>query len=180
MSKIVAPFVRSPYNYDAAKVSDETGLKCEDPSLASQALAQECDINFIVEQFIRSPEEMLAGHRIQPQYGDFSELPTNYHEALNLVRDAESRFNSLPARVRTRFDNDPQKLLNFVADDKNYDEAVQLGLIPGKPGASGDAPLSQQAGGASSGRRGTPTPAKPSGKASNEPQEGKEGGSGEA
>ena len=29
------PFLRTPYNYDVDAVSDETGLKCEDPSHSS-------------------------------------------------------------------------------------------------------------------------------------------------
>ena len=45
------PFVRNPYNYDMAAVSQETGLKCQDPSLAQQHMKDECDINVIVERF---------------------------------------------------------------------------------------------------------------------------------
>ena len=51
MSKVVAPFVRSPYNYDMSAVSDETGLCCEDESLAIQSAKEDADINTIVRRF---------------------------------------------------------------------------------------------------------------------------------
>ena len=35
----------------------------------------------------------------------------------------------LPAKVRARFDNDPQMFLEFVASEDNRQEAVELGLI---------------------------------------------------
>ena len=53
MSKKI-PFVRNPYNYDMDQVSQETGLKCEDPSLTQQHCRDECDINVIVERFWRN------------------------------------------------------------------------------------------------------------------------------
>ena len=36
----------------------------------------------------------------------------------------------LPASVRSKFDNDPQALMNFVDDVANFDEAVRLGVLP--------------------------------------------------
>ena len=47
MGKFVPVFVRSGNNYDMQAVSDETGLLCEDASLAKQSFAEECDINKI-------------------------------------------------------------------------------------------------------------------------------------
>lgn len=176
-----APFVRSPYNYDVMVASDASGLACEDPSLTQQQFMQESDINWIVDNFVRNPEDIARGYKsVAGVVADFTDLPTNYHELCNIVRTADANFMRLPARVRSRFDNDVGKMIEFLSDGANLKEAIELGLIPGEEGASADAPLSQQAGGASSGRPGKPAGAKPSGKGSVKPPEGEDGGSGEA
>lgn len=124
------PFVRSPYNYDTAAASDESALRCDDPSLAQQHYKDECDINTIVERFTRTGVLPQAGS--EPFFGDFIGLPNNYHDALNQVRSQDGLFMQLPADVRAKFRNDVGQLLDFINDDSNYDEAVKLGLIPAK------------------------------------------------
>lgn len=122
-------FVRNPYNYDMNKVSDETGLECKDPSLAQQHMKDECDINVIVERFGVTGE--LPTAPIPPQYGDFSGV-TDYHTAINAVRASEEAFMALPAKIRARFDHDPNALLQFLNDPINRDEAIEIGLIDGE------------------------------------------------
>ena len=46
-----------------------------------------------------------------------------------MVNQARDLFMSLDAEVRKRFGNDPAQLLDFLADNKNYDEAKKLGLV---------------------------------------------------
>ncbi len=133
MSKDKLPFVRNPYNYDMALVSQETGLECKDPSLAQQHMRDECDINIIVERF--GVTGQLPQAPIEPSYGDFSGV-TDYHTALNKIRQAEAEFMALPAKLRARFDHDPNALLNFLENETNRDEAIQLGLIDGEPVAA--------------------------------------------
>ena len=38
-------------------------------------------------------------------------------------------FMKLPAKTRSRFHNDTNELVEFISDEKNYDEAVELGFI---------------------------------------------------
>jgi len=120
------PFLRTPYNYDVDKVSDETGLVCSDPSLAQQNFKDESDINYIVRQFGLTGE--LPGQAISPQYGDFTGV-LDYHSAVNAVLAAQDEFMDLPAQMRARFDNDPAKLIDFLGNQENRDEAIKLGLI---------------------------------------------------
>jgi phage internal scaffolding protein len=124
------PFVRNPYNYDMALVSQETGLKCEDPSLAQQHMKDECDINTIVERF--GVTGQLPVTPLEPTYGDFSGV-SDYHSALNAIRASEEAFMSLPAKIRAKFDHDPNALLEFLQNETNRDEAIELGLIDGEP-----------------------------------------------
>ena len=130
MSKDKLPFVRNPYNYDMALVSQETGLYCEDPSLAQQHMRDECDINMIVERF--GVTGQLPVKAIEPSYGDFSGV-TDYHTALNKIKAAEAEFMALPAKLRAKFDHDPNALLNFLENEANRNEAIELGLIDGEP-----------------------------------------------
>lgn len=117
---------RAPFAYDSDAVSDETGLKCEDPTLAQQQFKDECDINNILERF-GVTGELPSGVR-QPQYGDFTGV-FDYQSALNAVLAADEAFMAMPAQVRARFDNDPAKFVDFVADEANREEAVRLGLV---------------------------------------------------
>jgi phage internal scaffolding protein len=123
-------FVRNPYNYDMALVSQETGLECQDPSLAQQHMKDECDINIIVERF--GVTGQIPVTPIEPSYGDFSGV-SDYHDALNRIKAADEAFMALPAKVRAKFDHDPNALLQFLQNDDNRNEAIQLGLIDGQP-----------------------------------------------
>ena len=123
-------FVRNPYNYDMALVSQESGLECKDPSLAQQHMKDECDINILVERFGVTGNMPVAP--IEPSYGDFSGVG-DYHTALNKIKAADEAFMALPAKIRAKFDHDPNALLNFLQNEENRDEAIQIGLIDGKP-----------------------------------------------
>lgn len=120
-------FFRTPYNYDTNKVSDETGLSCPEPTLAQQSFKDDADINVILERFNVTGE--LPSSPREPQYGDFLDSPVDYKQAMDVVMSAQSAFNALPARLRARFDNDAVKFVDFVSDDKNRNEALDLGLI---------------------------------------------------
>lgn len=134
MSKI---FLRSLGNYDSDKVSVETGLACDDPSLAQQQFKDECDINTILERF--NVTGQLPVGPLQPQFGDFSGI-TDYQTALNAVLDAQESFDALPARVRERFANDPAAFVDFCLDAANRDEMKALGLIEGAPEGDSKSP----------------------------------------
>lgn len=63
-----------------------------------------------------------------PQYGDFSNVQT-YLEAATQVKQAEQEFANLPSRIRNRFNNNPVELLEFMQNEENFEEAVELGLV---------------------------------------------------
>ena len=127
--KITAPFLRTPYNYDRDAASIESGLACEEPSLTQQHFKDETDINNILRQF--NITGLLPEAPLSPRYGDFTGI-VDYHTALNAVIAAEDDFMALPAHLRARFQNDPENLINFLNDESNKDEAIQLGLIDQK------------------------------------------------
>lgn len=111
--------------------SPSTEIKGE--SRTRQEFAAESDINRLVERFrdtgsFYDPLTTAKAGKRQPFFGDVTEVP-DYQTALNIVIDAENNFASLPAKVRDRFNNNPQELIDFVSDEKNRAEAIELGLI---------------------------------------------------
>ena len=120
------PFLRTPYNYDLDAASNESGLHCEDASLTQQHFKDECDINNILRQF--NVTGLLPENTLSPRYGDFTGIG-DYHTALNRVIAAEDEFMALPAQIRSRFDNDPANLIEFLENSDNKDEAIKLGLV---------------------------------------------------
>jgi len=119
-------FLRTPYNYDTDAASNESGLACEEPSLAQQHFKEECDINTILQKF--NITGILPEAPLSPRYGDFSGIG-DYHTAMNRVLAAKTEFESLPAQIRARFQNDPAQLIEFLQDENNRPEAEELGLV---------------------------------------------------
>lgn len=120
-------FVRSAYNYDTDAVSRETGLVCEEETRTQQQFAEECDINTIVRRFGLTGE--LPQDVKVPLEGDYIDAVTDYQSALNMVIKADDSFMEMPADVRARFNNDPQRLMEFVQDGRNAQEARKMGLL---------------------------------------------------
>lgn len=120
-------------NYDPDGVSEVTGLHFdleEEPSFTQQQFKEETDINEIVRRFGLTgqlPENYKA-----PVSGDFTNI-SSFEEAMTAVAQAQQQFMELPANLRERFNNDPQRLMTFLDDDTNRDEATKLGLVVKPP-----------------------------------------------
>lgn len=111
------------------RASNEPGRvqrHCPGGSKVQQQFRDECDINNIVARFNGGQMPTMAA--TEPFYGDISNVP-DYQTALNTKIDVEKRFFNLSPELRAKFDNNPQKLLNFISDDKNLAEAIKLGLV---------------------------------------------------
>lgn len=125
MAKFVKPELFTRFN-----PPPDVTLECLDASLTQQQYADETDLNKIMEKYAAGMGTIPTTDRI-PLYGDFSNVP-DFASAFALVQDAQGKFDSLPSKVRERFRNDPQELFNFLGDERNRQEAVELGLIPSK------------------------------------------------
>jgi phage internal scaffolding protein len=118
--------VKNPITYDRDKNSDLAKLVFVKPSRTKQSFRDECDINNILRQF--NVTGQLPSGSVQPQYGDFSGI-TDYQSALNSVMAAQDSFLQLPAKVRSKFDNDPALFIDWASDEANRDEMKALGLL---------------------------------------------------
>lgn len=157
-------FFATQFNIDPQEWSDRTGLECKDPSLAQQQFKDECDINILMGRYLETG--VMPQVETPMAYGDFTGV-FDFQSAMNAVRTAEGMFGQLPARIKNRFDNNPQKLLDFLALDENRDEAEFLGLV-NKPQEKPDATRTQETptGGTqttagTSGTQANPNPATP-------------------
>jgi len=97
------------------------------PGRTRQEFKEETDVNYILNRFNKTGMLTHTNNRL-PQYGDFSEV-ADYATAHAAVTDANEAFNELPAHIRKRFGNSPQRLLEFLEDPANLDEAEKLGLV---------------------------------------------------
>lgn len=121
--------IRSRYD-DHSQYQRLTESVPEEPSLTQQQFAEDCDINCIISKFTKTG---LLTHvkESQGSYGDFLKIP-DYQTSLNLITQAQSDFNLLPPQLRSKFQNDPNNLINYLSQPQNQDEAIKLGLLPQK------------------------------------------------
>lgn len=113
--------------------SDRAVTIIEGPSLTEQAHKDECDINVLMARY-EKVGAVPRGADGQMFYGDFTNIG-DFQSAQNAVIEAEHSFMQLPAKIRSRFDNDPQKLLQALADPSMRDDLTRLGVLdPKVPG----------------------------------------------
>lgn len=119
-------FLRSGFNYDRDQASLEDVIDCLEEPRALQSAEEESNINTIVRRFGLTGE--MPNDLRMPQSGDFTGLP-DFHSAMNMVRAAQEEFERVPAEVRARFNNDPSRLMAFIENEANRDEARKLGFL---------------------------------------------------
>lgn len=102
-----------------------------------QAHKAECDINNILARYRRTGI-LDFQQKHEPQYGDVTSI--DFQAAQFLIAKANGMFAAMPAALRARFDNEPAKFLAFVNDERNRNEAEDLGLLKAKPAEPEKAP----------------------------------------
>lgn len=112
------------FNAPLEKPVIETGSETR----TQQHHAKSADLNEIVRRFGVTGAALPPAPLDPRYYGDFTDT-ADLQTALDRVRAAQDHFESLPAKVRDRFANDPVRLHRFVMDPDNAEEAVKLGLL---------------------------------------------------
>lgn len=115
------PTIRKPY----------THLRCATPvlgeSLTKQSFKNESNINLIMKKYKKTG--FLDPSLIKD--ADYMDSPDiDFQTAMNIVIQAQSDFDALPADLRKRFANDPATFLDFVGNEANIPEMQDLGLMP--------------------------------------------------
>lgn len=123
-------FVRSAHNYDRDEASEASGLVNVKPSKTQQQFKEQADINTIVKNFGVTGRVPVVART--PLIVDF-DAPLDYRMMVDVLRDAQQKFMELPAKVRSRFANDPGEFVDFVQNPDNLDELRRMGLALEKP-----------------------------------------------
>lgn len=107
-------------------------------SRTKQAFKEQTDINKIIARFNKTG--MITHlNRKAPFYGDVSGF-VDYQDALEKVAAAQELFRGMSSEVRERFDNDPAKMVAFLNNPSNLDEAIKLGMAVKRPVVAPEAP----------------------------------------
>lgn len=97
----------------------------EKDTMTTQEYGYCTDINNIIEgcynPFAEDPKEVVQGMQVFD--------PSSYQDSMYMIADAKSKFETLPSRIRERFQNNPVKLLEFCSDPSNIDEGIKLGIF---------------------------------------------------
>jgi phage internal scaffolding protein len=102
------------------------GFKTTGESLTQQSHAQAADVRNIIKQYDRTGLIANVTKGIA-QYGDYSEI-NEYSEALNMVRNANQNFETLPSHIREQFNNNAGLFFEFATNPKNSEEMIKMGL----------------------------------------------------
>jgi len=102
-----------------------TVFNCVGPSLTKQSFTKECDINNIVNKYQRTGA-LDHVNKHEASYGYASS--DDFTASMEIVARGKTMFAELPSKIRTKFENDPAKFLEFVQDEKNKEEMQELGL----------------------------------------------------
>lgn len=90
-----------------------------------QSHADSVDIHVILKQFAAGDVSVLS--RVQGAYGDFTQMPKTFAEALNTMVAAEQYFMSLDPDVRAQFHHNFNE---FIAAMDSPDFTTRMGIAP--------------------------------------------------
>lgn len=107
------------------------GLVCNSDSKAQQHFKRDCDVNYIVNNYVKRGLLVPFVNSKLPEYGDVPSV--SFFEAATYLASVSQNFSSLPSSVRDRFRNDPGRLLEFLENPSNKSEAISLGLMAADP-----------------------------------------------
>ena len=90
-----------------------------------QSFADSADIHVIMRRFQNGEVDVLE--KVQGFYGDITDMPHTYAEALQRIADSEKVFMSLPVEVRAKFGHN---FSEFLAASQDADFLERLGVKP--------------------------------------------------
>lgn len=85
-----------------------------------QSFAEQCDIHMIAQRVANGEVDLLT--RRTGSYGDFTQMPKTFAEALQLQIDSNRLFESLPLEVRKDFNNDPNQFFAQSGTNEWFDK----------------------------------------------------------
>uniref|UniRef100_A0AAU8AY99 Internal scaffolding protein n=1 Tax=Dulem virus 164 TaxID=3145641 RepID=A0AAU8AY99_9VIRU len=90
-----------------------------------QSFSESTDIHAIMRRYQNGEVDVLE--KVQGFYGDVTDMPRTYAEALQRIADSEKVFMSLPVDVRAKFGH---SFSEFLAASQDADFLDRLGVKP--------------------------------------------------
>lgn len=109
--------IRRPYVCDCTN----------DDKITEDSHKAEVDINNIIKRHgMDLIRKTAVAYRNDMEYGEVT--GESFQEAMNKVVKAQDSFNSLPAEVREKFQNNPVNYLDFINDHANIEDMIKMGI----------------------------------------------------
>ena len=93
-----------------------------------EAEAPSTDINYMLHRLSLGDQSVLSTNR--PMYGDFTGLPSDPIEALNLVHQSEYAFAQLSAEDKAKFNNDWRRWFADLLSGRNVSRETLPSVEP--------------------------------------------------
>lgn len=95
-------------------------------SLTRQSEKDDADINVLLNRFVRTG--LMPQDEREPLFIDVSDVG-DYRQIRDHINRSTDYFNTLDAKVRAKFNNDPAEFLDRLVDPANKQEFVDLGIL---------------------------------------------------
>lgn len=109
-------------------------------SRTHQSFKNECDLNHMMATYQRTG--LIPQNKLPARYEDLSNA-TDYQTAKNLMIEADAAFQTIPASLRKKYDNNAAKFLAALESGEAQDDLREAGLLV--PSGDPATPDSQQA-----------------------------------
>jgi len=116
---------RTPFSPKKPAPFQEPGI-----SKTQQHFAEETSMAGIISR-------VMKGQNVptNPRQASFTDVNSDdFHTMHNKIADIQTQFNSLPAKLRSKFNNQPYQLLRWLENPANAKTAVKLGLVSAAEG----------------------------------------------
>lgn len=116
--------IKSIYNREEKQPEINFG-----PSLTQQQFTQETLIQTIMKKHAATGILGTGQPGTQKaQWGDYSDM--DFREMSTKIAKSTETFDALPSHLRDKFNNNVGELLDFMENEENKEEAIELGIIP--------------------------------------------------
>ena len=95
-----------------------------------QSMQKDTDINLIVAKYQKTGILSFVS-KVQPEFMEVDNI--DFHTAMDVIVKSNELFAQMPSSMRKRFDNNPEKYLEFVHNPDNLEEMYELGLANRPP-----------------------------------------------
>lgn len=99
----------------------------DQPSKTDQQWKEDCDTNIILERFMKTGQ-LTHVARTPGIFADVSGVK-DLLPSMIMLQDARREFDKYPAEIRKKFENKPEKLIEWLQNPENKEEAIELGFL---------------------------------------------------